>query len=269
MRASQMLENNVASERAYLNLLNELTQAPFRTDRTGTGVYSLFGKSLQFDISHFFPLLTTKKMNFSAIVHELLWFISGTTNIQYLKDNKVNIWNEWASPSGEVGPMYGYQWRHFGGDQLERVIQHIKFDSHSRRLVVSSWNAEDIHRMALPPCHVMFQFYVNGRYLDMSVYQRSADVFLGLPFNIASYALLNYMVAYLADITPGTLHYFLGDVHLYSNHYEQARTQLRREPYIPPKVGISDRDSIDEYVYDDVLLLDYKHHPAIPAEVAV
>ena len=264
-----MLRSTYNQEYQYLDLLRDLTQAPFRTDRTGVGVYSLFGKLLQFDTSYYFPLITTKKVHFPSVVHELLWFISGDTNIQYLKDNNVTIWDEWASPSGEVGPMYGYQWRHFGGDQLERVIQHIKFDSHSRRLVVSAWNAEDIHKMALPPCHTMFQFYVRDRYLDMSVYQRSADVFLGLPFNIASYALLNYMVAFLADIRPGALHYFLGDVHLYSNHYEQAMTQLNREPYIPPRVALADRDSIDDYVYDDVLLLDYKHHPAIPAEVAV
>ena len=254
----------------YLDLLSKvLSEGTIKSDRTGTGTRSLFGESLYFDLNTF-PLLTTKKIHFKSVAHELLWFLKGTGNTKYLKDNKIKIWDEWAT-DGDLGPVYGVQWRSWDGiDQITEVIHNLKHNPHSRRHLVSAWNVGQLHRMALPPCHVMFQFYVRNNYLDCQIYQRSADIFLGLPFNIASYALLTSMVAHVTGYNRGRLVHILGDVHLYRNHEEQALKQLSRKPTAPPTLTLNPSvTDIDNFTYDDFKLVDYNPDSAIRAKVAI
>lgn len=261
----------------YLQLLRHVRDHGDRKeDRTGTGTLSIFGYQLRFDLAAGFPLVTTKKVHFHSVVHELLWFLAGDTNVGYLKDNGVKIWDEWADGSGELGPIYGAQWRRWraaGGthiDQLRGVLDTIRTNPDSRRLIVSSWNVGDLREMRLPPCHVLFQFYVSKGRLSCHLYQRSADVFLGVPFNIASYALLTMMVAHVCDLEPGELVHSFGDAHLYLNHVSQAETQLAREPRRLPTVQLNPQvRSLIDFRFDDVTLLDYDPHPAIKAPVAV
>jgi len=247
-----------------------------KSDRTGTGTRSVFGHQLRFDLASGFPLITTKKLHLRSIIHELLWFLQGSSNVAYLRDNGVTIWDEWADARGELGPVYGVQWRSWptpdGGhvDQITQVIDEIRRNPDSRRLIVSAWNVADIPRMRLPPCHLMFQFYVAQGRLSCQLYQRSCDIFLGVPFNIASYALLTHMVAQQCDLAPGDFVWTGGDCHIYSNHFDQARQQLAREPYPYPQLRIARRpDSIFEYRYEDFEILDYQSHPHIKAPVAV
>lgn len=245
-------------------------------DRTGTGTLSVFGYQMRFDLREGFPLVTTKKCHLRSIIHELLWFLKGDTNIGYLKENKVSIWDEWADEQGDLGPVYGYQWRHWpdgkGGeiDQIKNLIQQIRTNPNSRRLIVSAWNVADVDDMALPPCHLLFQFYVAEGRLSCQLYQRSADVFLGVPFNIASYALFTMMVAQVCGLEAGEFIHTFGDAHLYNNHLEQAKLQLSREirplPDMKLNAGVKD---IFEFRYEDFELLNYNPHPAIKAPVAV
>jgi len=261
----------------YLDLLREVRDhGTKRGDRTGTGTLSLFGHQLRFDLANGFPLVTTKKLHLKSIVHELLWFLAGDTNTGYLKANGVSIWDEWADANGNLGPVYGAQWRSWptrdGGtiDQIADVMRAIKADPNSRRLVVSAWNPADLPRMALAPCHCLFQFYVADGRLSCQLYQRSADVFLGVPFNIASYALLTMMAAQVTGLKPGDFVHTFGDVHLYLNHIEQADEQLRREPRPLPRMTINpDVTSIFDFTYADFKLEGYDPHPAIKAPVAV
>ncbi|MBR7068627.1 MAG: thymidylate synthase [Bacteroidales bacterium] len=261
----------------YLHLLKHiLTNGTRKDDRTGTGTLSVFGYQMRFDLQQGFPLLTTKKLHLKSIVHELLWFLTGSTNIAPLKANGVSIWDEWADAHGELGPVYGHQWRSWptpdGGhiDQIAQVVQSLRHNPDSRRHVVSAWNVADIDRMALPPCHMMFQFYVaNGR-LSCQLYQRSADTFLGVPFNIASYALLTLMMAQVCSLQPGEFIHTLGDAHIYLNHIEQAQLQLSREPRPLPTMRINPSvNDIFGFAYSDFELADYNPHPHIKAEVAV
>ncbi len=264
-------------ERPYLELMQRiLDQGVSKSDRTGTGTLSLFGAQMRFDLSQGFPLLTTKKLHLRSIIHELLWFLKGETNTRYLKENRVSIWDEWASPTGELGPVYGKQWRSWecpdGSvvDQITQVEQQIRTTPDSRRLIVSAWNVADVPKMALPPCHLLFQFYVANGKLSCQLYQRSADFFLGVPFNIASYALLTLMMAKTTGLEPGDFVHTLGDVHLYTNHIEQAKTQLTRSPQTPPSLTISHaRPSILEFEFEDFSLQNYDPHPHIAAPVAV
>lgn len=261
--------------REYLNLLADvLHNGTRKADRTGTGALSVFGRQARFDLSQSFPLLTTKKVHWKSVVHELLWFLRGDTNIRYLQENGVRIWDEWADENGELGPVYGRQWRAWpssegGADQISEVIKNIQNDPHSRRHIVSAWNVAEIKKMRLPPCHLMFQFYVADGALSCQLYQRSADIFLGVPFNIASYALLTLMTARVCGLRPGEFVHTFGDLHLYLNHIRQAETQLSREPLPPPKVELAPRDSIFDFTFDDIKLLDYAPHPHIAAPVAV
>ncbi|WP_321341942.1 thymidylate synthase [uncultured Cohaesibacter sp.] len=261
----------------YLDLLAHILEnGADKGDRTGTGTRSVFGYQMRFDLAKGFPLLTTKKLHLRSIIHELLWFLAGDTNIGYLKENKVRIWDEWADENGDLGPVYGYQWRSWpardGGtiDQISQLVEQIKTNPDSRRLIVTAWNPADVDRMALPPCHCLFQFYVaNGR-LSCQLYQRSADVFLGVPFNIASYALLTMMMAQVCDLEPGDFVHSLGDAHLYSNHFEQARLQLTREPRSLPTMTINpEKRDIFDFVFEDFELSAYDPHPHIAAAVAV
>jgi thymidylate synthase len=264
-------------EQEYLNLLHKLrTEGAYKSDRTGTGTYSLFGYQMRTDLSKGFPLLTTKKVHTPAIIHELLWFLQGSTNIKYLKDNKVRIWDEWADENGELGPVYGKQWRSWETtdgrkiDQISQLVEQIKTTPHSRRLLVCAWNVGDVDNMALPPCHCLFQFYVNDGKLSCQLYQRSADVFLGVPFNIASYALLTYMLAQVCNLQPGEFIHTFGDVHLYSNHVEQADEQLQRKPFAPPTLKLNpDVKNIFDFTYEDFTLENYQCHERIAAPVAV
>jgi len=247
-----------------------------KTDRTGTGTTSVFGYQMRFNLEEGFPLLTTKKLHTKSIIHELLWFLQGSTNIKYLKDNGVSIWDEWADENGNLGPVYGYQWRNWptpnGGhiDQITQVIEMIKKNPDSRRLIVSAWNVADINQMKLPPCHAFFQFYVADGKLSCQLYQRSADIFLGVPFNIASYALLLLMVAQVCNLKPGEFVHTLGDAHLYSNHIEQAKLQLTRDFRPLPKLKINPNvKSIFDFKFEDFELTDYNPHPHIKAAVAV
>ena len=247
-----------------------------KEDRTGTGTLSVFGYQMRFPLAKGFPLLTTKRLHIKSIIYELLWFLRGETNIKYLQQHGVNIWNEWADEVGELGPVYGAQWRSWktldgnAVDQISQVIDQIKTNPDSRRLIVSAWNVGEIPKMALPPCHLLFQFYVSEGRLSCQLYQRSADIFLGLPFNIASYSLLTMMVAQVCDLTPGEFVLTLGDAHLYSNHIDQARLQLTREPLRLPEMHIKrSAASIFEFEYDDFQLAGYEAHPHIKAEVAV
>jgi thymidylate synthase len=247
-----------------------------KADRTGTGTVSVFGYQMRFDLSDGFPLVTTKKLHLRSIIHELLWFLKGDTNIRYLKDNGVSIWDEWADESGELGPVYGYQWRNWPTpdgrhiDQIAQIIQQLKINPDSRRIIVSAWNVADVDNMALPPCHAFFQFYVANGKLSCQLYQRSADIFLGVPFNIASYALLTMMVAQVTGLQPGEFIHTLGDAHLYSNHLEQVELQLSREPYALPQMRLNPAVSdLFAFTYDDFELLSYTHHPLIKAPIAV
>lgn len=247
-----------------------------KEDRTGTGTLSVFGYQMRFDLGEGFPVVTTKKLHLKSIIHELLWFLRGETNVASLKEVGVSIWDEWADEQGELGPVYGYQWRHWpkrdGGeiDQIRDVIERIKTSPHSRRLIVSAWNVADVDQMALPPCHAFFQFYVADGKLSCQMYQRSADVFLGVPFNIAGYALLTMMVAQVCDLKPGDFVHTLGDAHLYLNHLEQARLQLSREPRPLPTMRINPAvKSIFDFRFEDFALENYQPWPHIPAPVAV
>jgi thymidylate synthase len=263
--------------RQYLDLLQHiLDNGAEKGDRTGTGTKSVFGYQMRFNLQEGFPLLTTKKLHVKSVIYELLWFLRGETNVRYLQEHGVRIWNEWADPEGELGPVYGSQWRSWRGgdghtiDQIAHVIQQIQTNPNSRRLIVSAWNVAEIDRMALPPCHALFQFYVAQGELSCQLYQRSADVFLGVPFNIASYALLTLMVAQVCNLQPGDFVHTFGDVHLYLNHLEQARLQLTRQPYPLPQMQINPQvRSIFDFQYDDFTLVDYQAHPHIKAEVAV
>ena len=261
----------------YLDLLHRsLEEGHRKDDRTGTGTLSIFGHQMRFDLTEGFPLLTTKKLHQRSIIHELLWFLSGSTNIRYLNDNGVRIWDNWADSEGEVGPIYGYQWRSWptpeGGhiDQIAQVMEQIRTTPHSRRLVVSAWNVADVDKMTLPPCHTLFQFYVADGHLSCQLYQRSADVFLGVPFNIASYCLLTILMARVCNLRPGEFVHTLGDAHLYLNHLDQARLQLRRQPRPLPQMRInSDTQSIFEFQYQDFTLENYHPYPHIRARIAV
>ncbi len=263
--------------RQYLDLLQHILDHGVEVpDRTGTGTLSTFGYQMRFDLSRGFPLLTTKKLHLKSIIHELLWFLAGDTNVKYLQDNGVRIWNEWADPDGNLGHIYGYQWRSWpdydGGhiDQIQQAIDTIKRDPHCRRNIVSAWNVADIKNMNLPPCHAFFQFYVADGRLSLQLYQRSADSFLGVPFNIASYALLTMMVAQVTGLKPGEFVHTLGDAHLYLNHLDQARLQLTREPRPLPQMKINaDVKSIFDFKYDDFQLQGYDPHPHIKATVSV
>jgi len=262
--------------RQYLDLLKHVTQhGTTKSDRTGTGTTSVFGYQMRFDLNDGFPLLTTKKLHIKSIIHELLWFLSGSTNIGYLKENGVRIWDEWADENGDLGPVYGHQWRHWpaadGGtiDQISVLIDQIKSDPDSRRLIVSEWNPTDVPRMALPPCHSLFQFYVAEGRLSCQLYQRSADVFLGVPFNIASYALLTHMVATVTGLEVGDFIHTFGDAHVYANHAEQVAEQLSREPRALPTLTVNQRDSIFDFDFDDFVIEGYDPHPHIKAAVAI
>jgi thymidylate synthase len=263
--------------RAYLDLLQHLLEhGTEKSDRTGTGTRSVFGWQLRFDLRAGFPLLTTKKLHLRSIVHELLWFLRGETNIAYLKENKVSIWDEWADADGELGPVYGKQWRDWETvdgrhiDQMRWVVDEIRRNPDSRRLIVSAWNVGDLPRMALMPCHTLFQFYVADGRLSCQLYQRSADVFLGVPFNIASYALLTHLVAQACDLGVGDFVHTLGDAHLYSNHVEQAREQLQRAPRALPRLRLNPEvHDLFAFRYEDIAIEAYEPHPAIRAPVAV
>lgn len=261
----------------YHDLMRTILERGVRKhDRTGTGTISIFGYQMRFDLSEGFPLVTTKKLHLRSIIHELLWFLKGETNIAYLRENKVTIWDEWADENGDLGPVYGYQWRSWPApdgrkiDQISNVIDQIRRNPDSRRLIVSAWNVADIDSMRLPPCHILFQFYVAEGKLSCQLYQRSADVFLGVPFNIASYALLTMMVAQVTDLQPGEFIHTFGDAHLYLNHLDQARLQLSREPRPLPKMLLNPEvKSIYDFRYEDFTLVGYDPHPHIKAEVAV
>ncbi len=261
----------------YLKLLDHiLSHGHQKNDRTGTGTISVFGYQMRFDLSEGFPALTTKKLHLRSIIYELLWFLRGETNIRYLKENGVSIWDEWADENGELGPVYGSQWRSWPSpegrkiDQIKQVIELIRNNPDSRRIIVSAWNPSDIDKMALPPCHVLFQFYVHDRKLSCQLYQRSADVFLGVPFNIASYALLTMIVAQSCDLVPGDFIHTFGDAHLYLNHIDQARLQLTREPRALPVMKINpEKKDIFSFVYEDFELTGYDPHPHIKAIVSV
>jgi thymidylate synthase len=261
----------------YLDLLQHvLDNGAAKTDRTGTGTISCFGYQMRFDLAKGFPLVTTKRLHLKSIIYELLWFLRGDTNTRYLKEHGVSIWDEWANAEGELGPVYGKQWRNWEGadgktvDQIDQLIQQIKKTPDSRRLIVSAWNVADLPDMALMPCHTIFQFYVAEGRLSCQLYQRSADVFLGVPFNIASYALLTLMVAQVCGLGPGEFIHTFGDVHLYNNHLEQARLQLSRTPYALPVMKLNpDVKDIFGFHFEDFTLENYQHHPAIKAPVAV
>ena len=277
----------------YLNLLNQVfEQGGQKSDRTGTGTVSVFGHQMRFDLNQGFPIVTTKRVHFRSVAIELLWFLRGDTNVQYLQDNKVSIWNEWSTaeqtsrfgrPVGELGPVYGHQWRNFGAtkntdgsynndgfDQIEWLVNEIKTNPNSRRLIVSGWNPTEANQVALPPCHTLFQFFVQNGKLSCQLYQRSADIFLGVPFNIASYALLTHMVAQVCGLGLGDFIWTGGDCHLYSNHIKQAELQLSREPLPLPKLRLNPAiDNLFDFSFDDMELIDYQHHAAIKADVAV
>ena len=263
--------------RQYLDLMRHvLEHGTQKSDRTGTGTLSIFGHQMRFDLSHGFPLVTTKKCHLRSIIHELLWFLQGDTNIRYLKENGVKIWDEWADGNGDLGPVYGHQWRNWpkpdGGhiDQIARVLHDLKHNPDSRRIIVSAWNVADLDKMALAPCHAFFQFYVADGKLSCQLYQRSADIFLGVPFNIASYALLTLMLAQVSGLKPGDFVHTLGDAHLYSNHLEQAREQLTREPRPLPTMQLNSAvTDLFAFKFEDFELQGYDPHPAIKAPVAV
>ncbi|MBT1701645.1 thymidylate synthase [Chryseosolibacter indicus] len=261
----------------YLDLMKDILEnGTKKTDRTGTGTLSVFGRQLRFDLSKGFPLVTTKKLHLRSIIYELLWFLNGDTNIKYLNDNGVTIWDEWANEHGELGPVYGHQWRSWPApdgrsiDQITQVLDQLRKKPDSRRHIVTAWNPSEVDKMALPPCHAMFQFYVADGKLSCQLYQRSADYFLGVPFNIASYALMTHMFAQQCDLEPGDFVWTGGDVHLYLNHIEQAQLQLTREPHPLPKLNIKRKpESLFEYSFQDFEILNYQAHPSIKAPIAV
>ncbi|MBR5462776.1 thymidylate synthase [Butyricimonas virosa] len=263
--------------RQYLDLLDRiLSEGTVKEDRTGTGTISVFGHQMRFNLEEGFPLLTTKKLHLKSIIYELLWFLNGDTNVKYLHDHGVSIWNEWADEDGRLGHIYGYQWRSWPKpdgtslDQISQVVHDIKHSPNSRRLIVSAWNAGDIENMALPPCHALFQFYVANGKLSCQLYQRSADTFLGVPFNIASYALLTMMMAQVCGLKPGEFVHTLGDTHIYLNHIEQVKLQLTREPRPLPRMEINpDVKSIFDFKYEDFTLCDYNPHPHIKGAISV
>ncbi len=261
----------------YLDLMRHvMAEGHDKSDRTGTGTRSVFGYQMRFDLSEGFPLLTTKKLHLRSIIHELLWFLKGDTNIKYLKDNQVSIWDEWADENGELGPVYGYQWRSWPTpdgqhiDQIQNIIQQIKNSPDSRRIIVSAWNPTLIDQMALPPCHALFQFYVADGKLSCQLYQRSADIFLGVPFNIASYALLTMMVAQVCGLKAGEFIHTFGDAHIYSNHFDQVQLQLSREPRALPQMKLNPEvNDLFAFTFEDFELTDYDPHPHIAGKVAV
>jgi len=261
----------------YLKLIERILEhGTLKEDRTGTGILSVFAHQMRFNLADGFPLVTTKKLHLKTLIHELLWFLSGDTNITYLNENGVSIWNEWADESGDLGPVYGHQWRSWTTrdgetiDQLSNIVHEIKTNPTSRRLLVSAWNVGDLKHMALPPCHLLFQFYVANNKLSCQLYQRSADVFLGVPFNIASYSLLTHMVAQQCDLDVGEFIWTGGDCHLYQNHLEQAHTQLARAPLALPTLHIERKPaSLFDYCFDDFKILNYEPHPGIKAPIAV
>lgn len=261
----------------YLGLIDHvLSSGTHKLDRTGTGTLSVFGYQMRFDLGHGFPLITTKKLHLKSIVHELLWFLKGDTNVRYLQDKGVTIWDDWADEEGNLGPVYGFQWRSWPTpdgrniDQITNVIEQIKVNPDSRRIIVSAWNVADIENMALPPCHALFQFYVAQGKLSCMLYQRSADIFLGVPFNIASYALLTMMVAQVTHLQPGEFVHTLGDAHLYSNHLDQAKEQLTRKPFSLPTMHLNPNvQDIFSFRFDDFELVDYRSHTHITAPIAV
>jgi len=260
----------------YEDLLRDvLENGTHRPDRTGTGTRSVFGRQLRYDLSQGFPLITTKRVHMKSIAYELLWFLRGDSNVQWLQDNGVTIWDEWAAPDGELGPVYGVQWRSWPTpngehiDQISKAIEMLRTNPSSRRNIVSAWNVAEIENMALPPCHAFFQFYAADGRLSCQLYQRSADLFLGVPFNIASYALLTHMVAAQVGLEPGDFVWTGGDCHIYDNHVEQVTEQLSREAYPYPRLELAERSSIFDYEYGDITVQDYQHHPAIKAPVAV
>lgn len=263
--------------RQYLDLMRHVMQHGTRkADRTGTGTLSVFAHQMRFDLAQGFPLVTTKKLHTKSIIYELLWFLRGDSNIRYLKEHGVSIWDEWANKNGDLGPVYGSQWRSWPAyegrqiDQISQVLRDIRQNPDSRRLIVSAWNVADIERMALPPCHLLFQFYVAEGRLSCQMYQRSADIFLGVPFNIASYALLTMMIAQVTGLKPGEFIHTLGDAHLYLNHIEQVQTQLAREPRSLPSMRLNpEKSSLFDFDFDDFELLNYDPHPSIKAPVAV
>ncbi len=261
----------------YLNFLQHvIDNGEEKTDRTGTGTLSTFGYQMRFNLKDQFPLLTTKKLHWKSIVYELLWFLRGDTNVNYLQENQVRIWNAWADENGDLGPVYGKQWRSWQCadgkciDQIDEVIKQIKQDPNSRRLIVNAWNVGELDKMALPPCHLLFQFYVSNGELSCQLYQRSADIFLGVPFNIASYSLLTYMIAQQCDLTPKEFIWSGGDCHLYKNHLDQAQEQLSRSTFPPPTLVINRHpESISDYQFDDFSVVGYQSHPNIKAAIAV
>nr|WP_206070471.1 thymidylate synthase [Knoellia sp. DB2414S] len=276
LRASSPPGVSVRDVQQYLDLLDHvLTTGTEKSDRTGTGTRSVFGYQMRFDLSEGFPVLTTKKLHLKSIIGELIWFLRGDSNVRWLQERGITIWDEWADENGDLGPVYGYQWRSWptpdGGhvDQIAKVIESIRTNPDSRRHIVSAWNVADVDDMALPPCHTMFQFYVADGKLSCQLYQRSADIFLGVPFNIASYALLTMIVAQLTDLEPGEFVHTLGDAHLYSNHLDQARLQLTREPLPLPTMKIARKDAIDDFDLEDFELIGYEAHPSIKAPIAV
>ncbi len=261
----------------YLDLLDHVVKTGIeKNDRTGTGTKSVFGYQMRFDLQKGFPLMTTKKLHLPSIIHELLWFIKGETNIEYLKQNKVRIWDAWADENGDLGHIYGYQWRSWPSadgkktDQIDEVIRSIKENPDSRRHIVNAWNVGDLDKMALPPCHILFQFYVAAGKLSCQLYQRSADIFLGVPFNIASYALLTMMVAQVTGLRPGEFIHTLGDAHIYLNHMEQVNLQLTREPGELPQMQLNtDRKNIDDFIYEDFRIVNYNPHSHIKGDISV
>lgn len=261
----------------YLNLLQDtLENGTKKEDRTGTGTISVFGRQMRYNLEEGFPVVTTKKLHLRSIIHELLWFLKGDTNISYLRENGVTIWDEWADENGDLGPVYGHQWRSWQTpsgetiDQISNLIHDIKHNPDSRRLLVSAWNPSDVPKMALPPCHTLFQFYVADGKLSCQLYQRSADLFLGVPFNIASYALLTMMIAQVCDLKPGEFVHTVGDAHIYLNHLDQVKLQLTREPKPLPTMKINPEvTSIFDFKYEDFELVNYEHHPRIKGEVSV
>lgn len=273
---SAPVESTVMADTQYEDLLQlVLTSGTAKADRTGTGTRSVFGHQLRYDLSQGFPLVTTKKVHLRSIVYELLWFLRGDSNVGWLQEHGVTIWDEWADSNGDLGPVYGAQWRSWptpdGGhiDQISEVLDTLRRDPDSRRMIVSAWNVSELNKMALAPCHAFFQFYVADGKLSCQLYQRSADLFLGVPFNIASYALLTHMVAQQVGLEPGDFIWTGGDCHIYDNHVEQVREQLSRTPFEFPQLRLGEADSLFDYAYSDVEVLDYRHHPAIKAPVAV
>lgn len=263
-------------DRAYEELLARvLAEGTPKSDRTGTGTRSLFGHQLRYDLATGLPVVTTKRVYLKAVVYELLWFLRGDANVRWLQQHGVHIWDPWAGPDGDLGPVYGVQWRSWPTpsgervDQLARAVETLRTDPDSRRIVVSAWNVAELDAMALAPCHLLFQFHVADGRLSCQVYQRSADMFLGVPFNLASYAILTHLVAAQTGLAPGELVWTAGDCHVYDNHVQQVRAQVAREPYPFPRLRLAPRDSLFDYAYEDIEILDYRHHPAIPAPVAV